>query len=101
MELLQNIPIGEEFRVVAVTGDGATAQRVRELGLIPGAVVRVVRRAPFGGPMEVALERRHFGLRLDKGMSIQVEPLTAVAEPVADVMKIKTPAERTTETLAA
>jgi Fe2+ transport system protein FeoA len=74
MTLLQNIPLGIQYRIVSVQGTGFTAQRVRELGLIPGAVCTMIRRAPFGGPMEIALERRKVGLRLEAGLSIVVEP---------------------------
>ncbi|RPI67421.1 MAG: ferrous iron transport protein A [Ignavibacteriae bacterium] len=71
---LLHIPLNVLYRIVAVEGDGATAQRVRELGLIAGAVFRVVRRAPFGGPVEIALEQRRIGLRLSDGLKITAEP---------------------------
>lgn len=76
MTTLQTIPVNEPYQIVRVSGDGATAQRLRELGFLPGAICTVVRRAPFGGPMEVALERRNVGLRLTSDVQIQVEPLT-------------------------
>lgn len=48
--------------------------RVRELGLIPGKLCRIVRRAPFGGPLEVAVGNTHVGLRLNGVLRILVEP---------------------------
>jgi len=75
MAALQEIGIGIEYRIVEVQGSCPTAKRLRELGMIPGAVCRVVRRAPFGGPMEVALEHRTLGIRFEKGLSVIVEPL--------------------------
>ncbi len=80
MVTLQTIPVNEPYRIVRVSGDGAMAQRLRELGFIPGSTCTVVRRAPFGGPMEVALERRTVGLRLTSDVQILVEPLTLDAD---------------------
>jgi len=91
---LQTIPTGTPYRIVAVEGECTTTQRVRELGFIPGAMCTVVRRAPFGGPMEVALERRTIGLRLTSQLSILVEPLTTTGE-VAELIPMPTPAPTT------
>lgn len=70
---LRNVPLNVPHRVVAVLGDGATTQRIRELGLLPGARFSIVRKAPFGGPYEIALDRRRIGLRLGDGIVITAE----------------------------
>lgn len=86
MLALQTVPLHEPHRIVGVVGQGSTAQRLRELGFIPGAMCTVVRRAPFGGPMEIALERRTVGLRLTSDVQILVEPLAIEVEllPISD-----------------
>ena len=83
MTSLQTIPLQTPYRIVSVEGDCCTAQRVRELGLVSGAVCTVVRRAAFGGPMEIALDRRTIALRLTSQLAILVEPLTMSADSVS------------------
>jgi Fe2+ transport system protein FeoA len=70
---IKKAELGQTYRVVAVQGVPESTQRIRELGLVVGAFCRVVRKSPFGGPMEVALDRRHLGLRLS-GIEVLVEP---------------------------
>jgi Fe2+ transport system protein FeoA len=41
----------------------ATLLRLFEMGLVPGTVVRVTRRAPLGGPLEVAVRGTRLVLR--------------------------------------
>ncbi len=69
---LQHAHIGTRYRVVAVDGPAQSTQRVRELGMVVGAFCKVIRRSPFGGPIEVALDQRRLGLRLT-GLSVLVE----------------------------
>ncbi len=78
---------GERGRTVSVgTGPAASpsddsretpgvAQRLLELGFVPGTVVRVVRYAPFGDPIEVELRGYHLSLRKAEAALIEVERL--------------------------
>lgn len=75
---LKHARIGSTYTVVSVEGHSETTQRIRELGLIVGAKCTVVRKSPFGGPMEVALQCRNLGLRLT-GLQILVEPVERVS----------------------
>jgi Fe2+ transport system protein FeoA len=70
---LRHVPLDEPYRIIAVVGDSTSAQRVRELGLLPGTLFRIVRKAPFGGPYEIALDRRRIGLRLTDEILITAE----------------------------
>jgi ferrous iron transport protein A len=44
-----------------------------ELGLVPGTLVEVVRRAPFGDPMEVRVREVHLSVRRSETARIHVE----------------------------
>ena len=33
------------------------------LGLIPGKIFTIIRQAPFGGPIEIKIDRTHLALR--------------------------------------
>lgn len=59
------------------------AQRLSELGFVPGAEVRAVRFAPFGDPMEVELCGYHLSLRKAEAALVEVERLDPLAGPCA------------------
>ena len=63
----------EGGRIARVEGDPPVARRLMELGLVPGTVVRVVRRAPFGDPIELVVRGVHLSLRRSEARLIHVE----------------------------
>jgi Fe2+ transport system protein FeoA len=73
--LLQHSPLNVPLRVVDVSGSEAGMLRVQELGVLPGTVITVLRRAPFGGPLDVMIGRVRIGIRPDTHLRITVEPL--------------------------
>ena len=60
--------------IVAVSGDGALAQRLLAMGFLPGAAVRVVQVAPLGDPLTVDLEGWRVSLRRSEARRLEVEP---------------------------
>ena len=54
--------------------DGASAieQRLRDLGLVPGTAVRVLRRAPLGDPTEYELRGYRLCLRRSEAERVRV-----------------------------
>jgi ferrous iron transport protein A len=54
---------GREVRVRDVHGSDATALRLLEMGLTPGAAIRVLGRAPFGDPLELEVRGYRLSLR--------------------------------------
>ena len=69
---LDRLRIGANARVVAVGGEGAVARRLMEMGVVPGAPVRVVRAAPLGDPLEVRVRNYHLALRRSEAQTISV-----------------------------
>jgi DtxR family transcriptional regulator, Mn-dependent transcriptional regulator len=60
---LDDAAVGGEFRVERVQDwDGAALQHLTSLGLVPGVVLVVVERAPFGGPLWVRFDGRDHAL---------------------------------------
>ncbi len=59
---LDSIQPGEPHRVTWVALAGVLGDRLVELGFTPGAPVQLLRRAPFGGPLQVQV--RDFVLSL-------------------------------------
>ena len=69
---LANLPIGTQARVIAVNGSGAIARRLMEMGVVPGAPVRVIKAAPLGDPIEIRVRGYHLALRLTEAQTILV-----------------------------
>ncbi len=69
---LANLPIGTQARVIAVNGTGAIARRLMEMGVVPGAQVRVIKTAPLGDPIEVRVRGYHLALRRNEAQTITV-----------------------------
>lgn len=67
---LDRLAPGSTTRVTDVVGVDAVALRLLEMGLTPGAPVRVVGRAPLGDPLE--LEVRGYRLSLRRGEAARV-----------------------------
>lgn len=51
-----------------------------ELGFVPGAVIRVVRRAPFGGPVQYRLHGVSITMRPADAAVVQVRMLAEACE---------------------
>ena len=78
MQPLAELPIGAEGVVRRVSDDDAALLRyLTALALIPGARVRVVERAPFGGPLTLESsgdgEPRRHSIGQELAQAIQVE----------------------------
>jgi ferrous iron transport protein A len=74
VQTLAQLSIGARARVLGVTGAGATARRLLEMGVVPGAPVRVVKAAPLGDPLEVRVRNCHLALRRSEAATIIVQP---------------------------
>lgn len=53
---LRDLKIGQRARVTAVGGEGVLRQHLLDMGLIPGAEVRLMQYAPMGDPIEVLVQ---------------------------------------------
>jgi Fe2+ transport system protein FeoA len=73
---LAHLPVGVQARVIAVTGSSAVARRLMEMGVVPGAPVRVIKTAPLGDPMEIRVRGYHLALRRTEAQTITVTAVT-------------------------
>ncbi|HEX8720079.1 MAG TPA: FeoA family protein [Pyrinomonadaceae bacterium] len=69
---LDGLSAGTPARVLAVRGEGPVARRLMEMGVVPGAPVRVVKAAPLGDPLEVRVRNYHLALRRSEARTISV-----------------------------
>ena len=75
MTTLGRMTAGARGRVCGLIGTGPFAQRLAEVGLIPGVEVTVVRFAPLGDPMQVRVRNGHLALRRAEAEGINVLPI--------------------------
>ena len=59
-----------ECATISQVGD--LKPRLLEMGLIPGADVRFIKRTAFGGPIEVKVRNFYLSIRLDDAKTILV-----------------------------
>lgn len=69
---LTDLAIGAEARVVSVAGEGRVTRRLMEMGVIPGVTVSVVKKAPFGDPIEVRVRGYSLAMRRSEADAIEV-----------------------------
>ena len=87
---LKELPIGGSAVILTVGGSGSLRQHFLDMGLIPGARVKLVKYAPLGDPMELRINGYALTLRLADAAKIKVEPVTGeevvpeVERPVHD-----------------
>jgi ferrous iron transport protein A len=60
---LADLPVGRWGRVCAPGAGAAPSRRLLVLGFVPGTRIGMIRRAPFGGPLEVELRGYRICLR--------------------------------------
>ena len=68
---LDMVPKNVMARVTSVATD-AHSLRLMEMGVVPGAPVRVVKAAPLGDPIHICVRDYHLALRRAEAKSITV-----------------------------
>ncbi len=69
---LDTTPYGARARVISVSGDGAVALRLMQMGVLPGVAVSVVKSAPLGDPIQVRIRDYDLALRRIEAQTITV-----------------------------
>jgi len=69
---LDKTPYGTEARVVSISGDGAVALRLMQMGVVPGVSLSVVKSAPLGDPIQVRLRDYDLAMRRVEAQTITV-----------------------------
>jgi ferrous iron transport protein A len=73
MELpLSDLKPGQEGVVVQISGGGTARHRIMDMGIVRGARVKVIRRAPLGDPVEFEIRDYNLSLRKREAEKIHV-----------------------------
>jgi len=72
---LRQLAQGQQARIVSVNAGGELGRRIRDMGLVPGAEIRVVGRAPLKDPVALRVKGFTLSLRNNEADHITVEPM--------------------------
>lgn len=65
--------VGEEGVVRAVVGEGKSKRRLFDMGITPGADVRMRKKAPLGDPIEITIRGYELTLRKTEAECVTME----------------------------
>ena len=75
MMTLRDLKIGESARIKAVGGEGALRQHFLDMGVVPGAEIKLMKLAPMGDPMEFRIHGYELTLRVADAEKIEIEEI--------------------------
>lgn len=73
---LDELKPGESGRITTIGVVGPLRRRLMDMGVLVGEEVKVIKIAPMGDPLEVALKSYRLSLRRSEAQGITVEALS-------------------------
>lgn len=70
---LCKLRVGAKGKVIKLGGKSSFRKRIREMGLIPGSEIEIIRVAPLGDPVEIKVRGYLLSLRKAEIEGIEVE----------------------------
>ena len=70
---LRRMTVGQTGTIARVRGGGAIGARIREMGLVPGAEILIMGRAPLNDPVHIKLHGYDLTLRNNEADHILVK----------------------------
>lgn len=74
---IKDLKVGQSASILAIGGEGALRQHFLDMGLIPGAKIKLVKFAPMGDPLELLVHGYELTLRLADAGEIEVCDISA------------------------
>lgn len=72
---LRDLAVGQPAVIASIEAGGELGRRIRDMGLVPGAEIQVVGRAPLKDPVALRLKGFTISLRNNEADHIKVNPL--------------------------
>ncbi len=69
---MAELDVGQPGEVTRVAGEDAITIRLLEMGFVPGTRVRLVKRAPFGDPLEFQVRGYHISIRAAEAARVEI-----------------------------
>ena len=70
---LDQLKPGQRAEIVRIDGFDGIASRLREMGFVPGELVQYLRAAPFGGPVNCAIQNSRVAVRGGEARRVLVQ----------------------------
>ncbi len=74
---LRELKLGKSAVITEVGGDGALRQHFLDMGVIPGAEIKLMKFAPMGDPMELQIHGYELTLRLNDAEKIGIKEIAS------------------------
>ncbi|UCC93870.1 MAG: ferrous iron transport protein A [Thermoplasmata archaeon] len=71
---LDEVEPGRKVKVVHVLGRGKSRRRLLAVGMVPGTIVQVLRKAPLEDPVEYRVKGSDFSIRRSDAHQVEVAP---------------------------
>ena len=73
LKTLDQLEKGETGLIKSVSGEGRIRRRLFDMGVTPGAIVYLRKKAPLGDPIEVTVRGYELTLRKEEAKMVYVE----------------------------
>ena len=70
MKTLYSLNINASARIKLLTNSNEFCNRLSEMGVVPGAMVRLIKKNPFEGPIEIKLNDYYLAIRKEDAEQI-------------------------------
>lgn len=71
-KMLNLLKPGETGSVVRVIGNGLVKRRIVDMGIVAGTLIKVIKYAPLGDPMEIKVKNFNLSLRKAEAATIEL-----------------------------
>ncbi len=68
-----DLKINQIANIIDIEGKGPLRRRLLEMGILPNTLVKVIKKAPLGDPLEISIRGYELSLRKEDAKSIKVE----------------------------
>ena len=72
MKNISNLKINEVGVVKKVTASGEFRRRIIDMGVIPGAKIKMIKSAPFGDPIQIKIHGYNLSIRKSETEKIEI-----------------------------
>jgi Fe2+ transport system protein FeoA len=73
LKTLDQLEKGETGLIKNVTGEGRIRRRLFDMGVTPGAIVYLRKKAPLGDPVEITIRGYELSLRKEEAKMVSIE----------------------------
>ena len=72
---MYNLKENECGKVLSIDNDKSAKLRLAEMGIMPGIDIRMIKKAPFGGPVNIKINNYYITLRKEDAILIEIKNL--------------------------